>query len=311
MGIINTATLLVRSAFVAGVVIFSSASSRVQSAPVPPTASAPFRIALLSDTHTTRGVKEDQALYKGRFDAVIQSVNAATVDFAVVAGDLTQGGKDEEFADFRAQVAGLKAPARWVPGNHDVGAKKIDGKPEGVTAARVTFYEARMGASFWVQEFPWGRMVGINASLLGSDLPREREQWEFLEKTLLAPQEAATNATQTPVGTTILVLHYPPFLVSPDEAGGDYWNIEPKPRARLLDLIKRGHVKVVLSGHVHRPIENNVDGVLYLTTPPVSFGLPRGVQAEGWTLVTVSPQGEISSQWHPISDTETPVVAGK
>ena len=46
------------------------------------------RIALISDTHTTRGKNEDQPLYKGRLDQVIEAVNAArrAVKLAQAAG---------------------------------------------------------------------------------------------------------------------------------------------------------------------------------------------------------------------------------
>src|ERR1041384_4036758 len=68
------------------------------------------RFALVSDTHTTRGTQGDQPLYKGRLDQVIAAVNAADVNAVLIAGDLTQSGKPEEMADFRAQIRGFRAP---------------------------------------------------------------------------------------------------------------------------------------------------------------------------------------------------------
>ncbi|MDF2441385.1 MAG: hypothetical protein JWN98_2369, partial [Abditibacteriota bacterium] len=227
----------------------------------------PVHIALVSDTHTTRGTNEDQALYKGRLDQVIASVNAAKPDLVLLAGDLTQDGKAQEYADFRAQVASFAAPMLWIAGNHDVGSKRIEGKEGGVTTERVARYEAAMGSSFFLDVRSGVRIVGLNASLLGSGLPREVEQWTFLETVLDRPGALPT----------LLLMHNPPFLKTPTEPGGDYWNIEPEPRARLLKLLERGGVRIVLSGHLHRSIVNRHNNILFVTGIPVSFGLPRPI----------------------------------
>lgn len=251
------------------------------------------RIALLTDTHTTLGTAEDQPLYKGHLDKVITAVNAAQVDFVLVAGDLTQGGKPEEMSGFQEQIKRLQAPAMVVPGNHDVGGKHIPSQESGMTAERVMRYEQSFGTSFWAKTLDGVRVIGLNASLLGSGLPQENEQWRFLESLLRSPQRPPT----------FLLMHYPLYLVQPDEPGGIYWNVEPTPRARLLALIKQnGHVLAVLTGHLHRPLVNKTpEGVLLYTSPPVSFGLPRGKQPEGWTLITVNPAtGVVQTEFHAI-----------
>jgi hypothetical protein len=76
-----------------------------------------------------------------------------------------------------------------------------------------------------------------------------------------------------------------------DEPGGEYWNVEPAPRARLLALLKRGGVHILLTGHLHRPLTNHLDGMVLVSTLPVSFGLPRALHVQGWTLVTLPGDG--------------------
>jgi hypothetical protein len=127
-------------------------------------------------------------------------------------------------------------------------------------------------------------------SLLGSGFDREDAMWKFLERELAKPSSRPT----------ILFMHYPLFLKSPDEPGGEYFNTEPAPRARLLHLLKQGEVKIVLTGHTHRSVVNHHDGILFLTTPPISFGLPRGKQPEGWTLVTILKNGEAQGEFRPL-----------
>jgi predicted phosphodiesterase len=252
------------------------------------------RIALVSDTHTTRGTNEDQPRYKARLDKVIGQVNTARVDLVLIAGDLTQDGKPEEMSDFKKQIGGFKSPVCYVPGNHDVGNKRIDGqiKSDSVTAERVAAFEESLGPSFFARDEAGLRIIGINSPLLGSGLPREKEMETFLEKELAEP-------ARKPV---IVFSHYPLFVKSPDEDGGEYWNIEPEPRRRLLELLRQGGVKTVLSGHLHRDLICRHDGILFVTTRPVSFGLPKGKQLEGWTLLTVLKEGEDQVEFKAFGD---------
>jgi hypothetical protein len=125
------------------------------------------------------------------------------------------------------------------------------------------------------------RLIGVNSPILGSGIPLEEKMWTFLDHELAAPSPEPT----------IVFMHYPLFVRSADEPGGEYWNIEPAPRARLLALLKRGGVQLVLSGHLHRPLTHRLDGMILVSTLPVSFGLPRAIDAQGWTLVTLPGDG--------------------
>ena len=250
------------------------------------------RIALVSDTHTTRGTNDDQPKHRARLDRVMAAANAAKVDLVLIAGDLTENGSPEEMSDFQNQIKGFKAPVLFVPGNHDVGNKLIPGKGGTVSAERVAAFEKALGPSFQAQTRAGLRVIGINSPIFGSGFEREKAMWEFLEKELARPAPLPT----------VVFLHYPPFVKQADEGGGEYWNIEPEPRARLLSLLQRGGVKTVLTGHLHRDLTNRHEGILFVTTRPVSFGLPKGKQAEGWTLVTLPAQGEAQVEPQTIGD---------
>ncbi|MCX6904164.1 MAG: metallophosphoesterase [Verrucomicrobia bacterium] len=260
-----------------GLAAWLAVSGRAASPPHDP--STPTRLALISDLHVMVGTTNlEQPVYLGRLNTTIAAVNRAKVDLVVVAGDLTEHGTASELAAFRRQIRNLFAPVLFVPGNHDVGNKLIPGvKKDPTTASRTDAYEMENGRSFFKSEEAGVRIIGLNSCLLGSRLGREKQMWEFLEKELAQPAKVPT----------LLLLHHPPFLKKPDEAGGDYFNIEPDPRARLLALAKQGGVSAILSGHLHHGLTNWVNGMVLLTTPPVSFGLPKGKQPEGWTLVTV------------------------
>jgi 3',5'-cyclic AMP phosphodiesterase CpdA len=247
------------------------------------------RVALLSDPHVNRAADGVDATFKPHFEKVIQQVNSEKVDFVLIAGDLTQSGRPEEFADFKNQIKALQAPVFFIPGNHDVGHKFNSGKADGtVTIERIESYKKTMGAAWFEKEKHGVRVIGITSSLLGSGFPQEKEMWKFLEHELSRPARKPT----------IVFMHYPLFLKSLDEPGGDYYNIEPEPRKRLYELLRQGAVKTVLTGHLHRTLINRRDGILFLSTEPISFGIPRGKQAEGWTLVTVYASGEVKETIH-------------
>ncbi len=260
--------------------------------PAPNTERKPLaRIALLSDAHVNRATNGMDATFKPHFEKAIAQVNAAKVDFVLIAGDLTQFGQPEEFTDFKAHVKKIRAPVWFVPGNHDVGHKLNSGKTEGtVTREHIEAYEKALGPSWFSKKRAGVRVIGLNSSLLGSGFGREAAMWKFLEKEFARPARAPT----------ILFMHYPLFLKDPDEPGGDYFNTEPEPRKRLFDLLKQNGVKTVLSGHLHRTLVNRRDGILFVTTPPISFGLPRDKQPEGWTLVTIFQSGEAKETFRTI-----------
>ena len=261
-----------------------------RSTPAPKTSDMPKRIALVSDTHTNPGTNVDRARYQGYLEQVIAEVNDAKVDVVLMAGDLTEDGSPEELASFREQIKRFRAPVLFVPGNHDVGNKLIPGKGGTVTAKRVANYEMKMGPSFFVRQLAGVRVIGINSPIFGSGFPQEQAMWKLLEKELAKPSPQPT----------VVFSHYPAFVKTPGEGGGDYWNIEPEPRRRLLALLQQGGVRAMLTGHLHRELINRHEGILYATTPPVSFGLPAGKQAEGWTLVTLPAQGEAQAEFRHI-----------
>lgn len=255
-------------------------------------AQAPVRIALVTDTQCTRGKNGDLPRYKVRFDRVIAAVNAAAPSLVLVAGDVTNGGRVEQMEDFKEQTKGFKAPVLWVPGNHDVGNRQGLGERGSVSAQKIRRFERALGPSYHSFETAGVRVVALNASLFGSGLMREGQQWKWLEKEL-------ARRTTLP---TLVLLHYPLFLKSPDEPDDPRQNVLPEARTRLLNLFKTAAVKAVLSGHLHRPLVNQYAGAPYITSPATAYGLPAKRQPCGWTLLTLTPDGNVKHEFRYIQE---------
>lgn len=237
------------------------------------------KIALVSDVHINRGT--NQALYQSNFEKAIQQVNNARVDAVVLTGDLTEDGTKDEYADFKRLVKRFNAPSFMLPGNHDIGNKKIGGKKNEISFKRLIDYHLIIGRSWFSTEIGGVRLIGVNSMLFGSGFKKELQMWKFLES------ELGKKSTKP----LLVFMHYPPFRDKPEEKGGEYWNLEPAQRFRLFGLFQQADVNGVFSGHLHYSLTNKYNGVLYYTTHPTSFGLPKGKQKPGWTLITVSNDG--------------------
>jgi len=237
------------------------------------------KIALVSDVHINRGT--NQALYQYNYEKVIEQVNSAGVDFIVVAGDLTEDGTAVEYADFKRLTKRFNSPVRVVPGNHDIGNKKIGKNKNEITFKRLIDFHQKIGKSWFADEVYGVRLIGANSSLFGSGLGKEKTMWQFLDNEL-------GKKSDKPV---LFFLHHPLFQKKPEEKGGEYWNLEPAQRFRLFGLFQQAGVSAVFSAHLHKPLTNNYNNVLYYTTHPVAFGLPKGKQKPGWTLITISNTG--------------------
>jgi 3',5'-cyclic AMP phosphodiesterase CpdA len=252
-----------------------------------------LRIALVSDPHVS--TKPRCAPYIEHFKQVIAEVNKAKIDLVLIPGDLTDDAQPASFAEFREMAKGFESPVLFVPGNHDVGNRPLPPKPATVTEAKIARYEKQIGSPFYVKEpLPALRVIGITSSIFASGLASEDKQWSFLGRELASPHD----------GFTLLLSHYPPFFAHPDEVD-DYFNISTASRTRLLALLKQGQVAAILSGHLHRPIALNWDGIPIIGAPAVSFGLPPKKQPEGWTLVTLHGDGRVTSAIHYLPSPST------
>lgn len=240
------------------------------------------RIAFLSDTHLNLRTNEPGIAYNRRFDQAIAEVNASKVDLVLIAGDLTDGGTREQMELFKRKVKQFAAPVLFVAGNHDVGVVGNGSIKTSITRERVQLYGKMLGPNWFAREKAGVRVVGINACLFGSGFKEEEEQWHFLEQELARPQAKPT----------FLLEHYPLFILSTDEPRVSTWNVQPEQRQRLLALVERAGVRAVLSGHLHYPITNRLNGILFLGNTTTAFGLPRGKQPEGWMLLRVPRAGE-------------------
>ena len=231
-----------------------------------------FSFAIVGDTHVkpTRGDQSapwkvnEKATARARF--VAREMARYEPQFIIHLGDLVH--PVPELATFPEAVALTKAVFRQhhnqmhvLPGNHDIGDKPSRVMPaKSVRESWIRIHEENYGPSW--RSFDQGgvRFVLINNPLLNSGLPQEAEQEAWLAETL------ATAGGQR----IFLFMHYPLYLLSPDEPS-TYDNIDEPARSRLLKLIERHKVEAVFAGHVHNIFYHRHAGTEFYVMMATSF----------------------------------------
>jgi 3',5'-cyclic AMP phosphodiesterase CpdA len=225
------------------------------------------RIVQLSDTHISHlgGVPaENMSRLADHINHEIRP------DLVVHTGDVVIANPDS-VADRDAAkrlLALVDPPLLVVPGNHDVGESADEPWMElPVTSERIAAFasawgqdrfllagSADNGSANWV-------FIGLNSERLGSGLPEEDEQWDWLA-------EAARQARGKSV---MLFLHKP--LWSPM---GSRSGITPPEaaRQRLVGLFADARLRVVANGHMHRYRQVSEGEILTVWAPSLTFAVP-------------------------------------
>jgi hypothetical protein len=128
----------------------------------------------------------------------------------------------------------------------------------------------------WTLDVGDWRLVGVNAQLFGSGLPREQAQDQWLDEQL-----------KTAGRPTALFLHKPLFLDHPDDDAVTISCMVPSARRRLLDRLNQSDVRLVVSGHVHQHRDRIVGDIRHLWVPAVAFAGPQAHGGDPSCGVTV------------------------
>jgi len=235
------------------------------------------RIVFLSDLH----LSHTHGFFWENFRRAAAAAEAATPEAVIVTGDLCINGPDSDAEmDFAASaLRRIKGEVLALPGNHDVGDEPPGQDPaQIVDAGRLARWQGYLGPDRFARHVGAWLLLGVNAQLFGSGLPQEAEQEHWLAGRLAA-------AAGRPVA---LILHKPLFVEHAGEDEPTIASLNPAPRARLLDLLRQGGVRLVVSGHLHATRDREIDGIRHLWLPATAFlgsGGHGGTPALGAALV--------------------------
>ena len=183
-------------------------------------------------------------------------------DLLLIGGDLARDGRIHlyEFQELRNDLDSLPFPYHVIPGNMDTNNKHtvVSGKRPGrndlelnMTMKDLGNYRQVFGSPWWTFTHKSVRFSGFGGMLLGSGLALEKDLWAWLESQIDQPRSQGH----------IWLMHYPPFVHSPDEPSFDvtdldeyqdwYFNVDKPYRERLLHILMATGATHVLSGHTH------------------------------------------------------------
>ncbi|HEY2873239.1 MAG TPA: metallophosphoesterase [Reyranella sp.] len=249
-----------------------------------------FRIAQISDTH----LSESKPYFVENFVRIGEALRAAKPHLVVNTGDISLDGASEEsdLAAGRLLHDALGLPLRFLPGNHDLGDAQETAKGEApIDAGRRARYLKHFGPDWWWFDVRGWRVLGINALLLGSDLPEAAEQ-----------EVAAAQAMQgVGLRSLALFLHKPLFDQTAAESNISNRFLTPGQRGRLSAMLGTAPALIV-SGHIHQYRSSDADGSHHVWGPSTAFVVPDriqpiyGVKKVGYVEHTLKPDGTHDSR---------------
>jgi 3',5'-cyclic AMP phosphodiesterase CpdA len=191
-------------------------------------------------------------------------------DVILATGDLTDDGTPPQYAILRETLAPIAERVIPLPGNHDEGS-----------AFRLAFADLLPGnvatghCSYVVDQFPV-RLVGLDTTLPGRHDGRfdpVREEW-------------LDEALSTDDRPTVVFTHFPPFetgLSFMDQAG-----VADADRLRAT-IERHPQVRLLVAGHLHRPIQTAIGTTLVSTCPSTGNQLNLDLHPDRGAAVNEPP----------------------
>ncbi len=227
-----------------------------------------FTFAQICDTQLGHGGYQHDIK---SFRQAVKQINILSPDFVVICGDLVDERDKQMFEDFNRIKKELLVPCYCAVGNND-----IDNMP---TQETLQLYRKFIGEDYYSFKHKGYTFVIVNTQLWKSPLKGESKKHDFWFKKALR----VASKKRSPI---FLVGHYPLYLKSPDEKESKR-NLPLKKRRKLLSLMKKRGVVAYLTGHIHKLIVNDYEGIQLVTGETTSKN--RDERPLGFRLWYVSP----------------------
>ena len=232
----------------------------------------------LSDPHITQA---DQLAYQrvdtcAYFERAIEQIvrGAHAADAVLITGDLTYSGQPAEYQQLRSLLQPLRIPVYLMPGNHDDRQTLRD-----VFHDHAELFQTDDSIQYEIDLGQY-RLLCLDTSVPG------KGHGELCGKRLHWLSEKLKLQADRPV---VIAMHHPPFqthIRSMDQmgllAGGP----------ELLTIISHApQVQRLLCGHLHRPIQCLVGGVLAQTAPSTAHQIELNLFSEQKGRYNLEPPG--------------------
>lgn len=240
-------------------------------------------IAQLTDLHVRRpGVAADRVSETNMLtDRAFRAVMALDPRPGVVliTGDLTECGRPDEYAVVKQLLRRhMRVPAFFIPGNHDRRENLIEHLPG-----------ARHNDGFVqyaIDDYPV-RIVMLDTVVPGAghgEMCARRLSW--LERTL----------REQPDRPTLIGMHHPPFTTG--IAHMDRIDLQDR-RGFQEALARHSQVRLIICGHVHRPITATLGAAVVCCGPSVAHQVELDLHPEAPGQFRMEPPAYLLHQFTP------------
>jgi 3',5'-cyclic-AMP phosphodiesterase len=235
------------------------------------------RLLVVSDSHLSPVAPHAD----DHWTAVVAEVGRTCPDLVVHAGDITLDGANDaaELRHARRRLDELPVPWRAIPGNHDIG--DVGETTEPIDDRRRAAYAAAFGEGSWDVRLGGWHLIGVDIQTLASPLPAASAVWSWLDRTVTGDEP------------TVLFIHRPLLPLHRGEHDEPRRYVSGPSRRRLIDLLVRGDVRLVVSGHVHQWRDVVSGGCRHVWAPSTWSSLPDEIQPWIGTKVTGAVEIEL------------------
>jgi 3',5'-cyclic AMP phosphodiesterase CpdA len=180
-------------------------------------------------------------------------------DVIVHTGDIAHNGRQDEYAEAAAILADARAPVYVLAGNKD---------------NRAALREAFAGHGYLPREFDFIQYAieTYPVRLLALDTQSVGNKGDFCPERLKHLTALVAAETTKPI---VVFAHHPPFEVT---EGPEPFHFEDREVMSKLNAVLRrsGRIIAVCSGHVHRAVFGDLEGIPALVAPSIATALRYG-----------------------------------
>lgn len=288
---------------------------------------SPFQFAIISDPHVT--LPHTNRAYPNQFhwveasipalEQILETLAAEPLDFLLLPGDLTQHGERDNHHWLVNRLSQLPFPVYVVPGNHDVitakGCDHTISLPEFADLYGAFGYGQGEQPYYHQELVPGVHLVGLNS--IAFDQQGQQLQVGYIDEMQL--QWLADTLGALRGEWVIAMVHHNVLEHMPGQAThpmGQRYIIQN--RGALIDCLKAGQVRLVLTGHLHVQDVTELDDLWAVTTGSlVSYPHPYRrvsvVPAETGALQVQITTERVQSLpgWPTLQDTSRQLMADR
>tara|TARA_B100000287_G_scaffold253412_1_gene238110 strand:+ start:188 stop:985 length:798 start_codon:yes stop_codon:yes gene_type:complete len=192
-------------------------------------------------------------------------------EVVLATGDLTDDGTKEQYSQLLEILEPLNAPLLPLPGNHDE-------RSEFLSAFSAQLPEEIPGShcSYVIDDFPV-RLIALDTAIPGRHdalFSQEHETW------------LASKLDEDSDKPTVIFTHFPPF-----ETGINFMDLSGLKSSDRLEFLIRNNpqVKLVIAGHLHRPIQTVFGSTMLSVCPSTGNQLKLDLDPRNGSAVDEPP----------------------